>query len=76
MNSRISKGFISLQILIYRGVDIPIIDSEYNIIKEDLEVYFKFARIKNIDENKVWDTMKGPKYKITAENYIFNKTTV
>lgn len=40
---------------------------------ENLEQYFKFARSRDIDVDKVRSTMKGPNYKYKAGNYIFRK---
>jgi hypothetical protein len=52
---------------------IAVVDSDYTIKTDHLDSYFEFARKRPIDLDKVKDTMKGPKYKIKAENYIFRK---
>jgi len=50
---------------------VGVVDLDNKIITTDLDRYFKFARKRAIDVDKVYDTMKGPKYKQQAENYIF-----
>ena len=43
------------------------------IIEISLEKYFVLSKGNEIDLDKVKNTMKGPKYKIMAENYIFRQ---
>lgn len=50
-------------------------NGKYNFSKENLDEYFTFKRPRPIDIDKVKKLMKGPKYKITAEHYIFKKIT-
>lgn len=52
---------------------IGVIDSRYKINSECLDDYFKFARQRPIDVEKVLKTMKGPKYKKKTGNYLFRK---
>jgi hypothetical protein len=52
---------------------IGVIDSNNIIITSELEKYFKFARERNVDIKKVYKTMKGPKYKYQAKNYLFKR---
>ena len=47
------------------------LDSNNSLEMENLERYFKFARDRAIDFEKVRSTMKGANYKIKAENYLF-----
>ena len=47
------------------------IDSHNRIESSNLEKYFRFSREREIDIEKVMKTMKGPKYKYQACNYIF-----
>lgn len=53
---------------------IGIVNPKNKIETENLEQYFKFVRNREIDVDKVKQTMKGPNYKIKADNYIFRKT--
>jgi hypothetical protein len=47
---------------------------ENNKIKKDnLEKYFKLAKGKPVDIKQVKEKMKGPKYEVMAENYLFSK---
>ncbi|MBM7614160.1 hypothetical protein [Alkaliphilus hydrothermalis] len=48
-------------------------NGKYNFSNEDLERYFTFKRDRPIDITKVKKLMKGPRYKHTAEYYIFEK---
>ncbi len=48
------------------------VDSRYRIITTDLDKYFCFARKRDIDKEKVLKSMKGPKYKHMADNYLFS----
>ena len=52
---------------------VGVVDANNLINTENLENYFKFARTRDINVDKVRETMKGPNYKIKAENYIFRK---
>lgn len=54
---------------------IGVIDLDNTINEAELEKYFKFARLKEVDIEKVQKTMKGPKYKHQAKNYLFKKIT-
>ena len=51
---------------------IGIIDNN-KIKTKDLDKYFKLPAGKTIDLKKVRDEMKGLKYKVMAENYLFKK---
>ncbi len=55
---------------------IGVAEPDGNIKTVDLDAYFKFAKNKSIDVNKVRETMKGPKYKKTVANYLFKKVKV
>ncbi len=55
---------------------IGIVSSTHTIEMDNLEVYFKFARTRPIDVEKVRTTMKGPKYKVKADNYLFRKKPI
>ena len=48
-----------------------VVEANNTIVTEDLEKYFKFARQRDIDREKIVKTMKGPKYKYQAPNYLF-----
>lgn len=50
---------------------IGVVDANNTIISDDLDKYFQFARQRDIDIEKVKQTMKGPKYKDQAPNYLF-----
>lgn len=50
---------------------IGVIDSNSKIETKNIDKYFKFARQRDIDKNIVVTKMKGPKYKLSASNYIF-----
>jgi hypothetical protein len=52
---------------------IGVIGKNNRIIDTKLDDYFVLPRSKNIDLVKVKEKMKGPKYKLTAENYLFRK---
>ncbi|HKL47518.1 MAG TPA: hypothetical protein VJ878_02525 [Candidatus Izemoplasmatales bacterium] len=52
---------------------IAIINNKKQISAKDLSKFFKFARPRKIDLEKVKKTMKGPKYKFQAISYIFKK---
>ena len=43
------------------------------IINDKLDDYFLLPRNRSVDLEKVYHKMKGPKYKLTAENYLFRK---
>lgn len=52
---------------------IGIVDSNGKIKNKGLEAYFTYARKRLIDKEKVLREMKGPKYKLRAEYYLFRK---
>ena len=52
---------------------VGVIVSNNKIETKNLDSYFKFARKRPIDIGKVKGTMKGPNYKVKAENYLFRK---
>jgi hypothetical protein len=52
---------------------IAVINSNNKIIEKNFEQYFKLSKDKLIDFEKVKKTMKGPKYLVSSENYIFRK---
>lgn len=52
---------------------IGVVNSKNIVVMENLEIYFQFIRRRPIDSEKVRTTMKGLKYKINAENYLFRK---
>ncbi|MDH8678160.1 hypothetical protein QE109_08375 [Fusibacter bizertensis] len=52
---------------------VGVVNANGIIDTENLEKYFKFARSRDIDLEKVRKTMKGPNYKTKADNYIFRK---
>lgn len=49
------------------------INGRDKIQKNDLEDYFKLPKEKMIDLEEVKAKMKGLKYKLKAENYLFRK---
>jgi len=52
---------------------IGVVKTNSRIIETKLEDYFVLPRNKDVDLVKVKEKMKGPKYKLEAENYIFRK---
>jgi len=52
---------------------VGIINDNLEIEENDLEKYFTFNRKREIDINKVLETMKSPKYKNMMSSYIFKK---
>ncbi|TNF06957.1 MAG: hypothetical protein EP317_05730 [Bacillota bacterium] len=50
---------------------IGVVLSNNTIETNELDKYFKFARNRSIDLDKVKTEMKGPKYKFNPTNYIF-----
>ena len=52
---------------------IGVIGNNNRIIETELDDYFVLPKNKNVDLQKVREQMKGPKYKLTAENYLFRK---
>ena len=52
---------------------IGVIDKNNKIIEAKLDDYFELSNNKHIDLAKVKEKMKGPKYKLSAENYLFRK---
>ncbi|MGB3161784.1 MAG: hypothetical protein WBA84_11120 [Carnobacterium sp.] len=52
---------------------IGIVTNDYAIQTSNLEDYFKLPKNKEIDLTSVKDKMKGLKYKVVAENYLFRK---
>lgn len=52
---------------------IGIVNSMNVIETENLNIYFQFSRKRPIDIEKVRTTMKGPNYKVKADNYLFKK---
>lgn len=52
---------------------IGVIGKNNRIIDAKLDDYFVLPRSKSVDLVKVKEKMKGPKYKLTAENYLFRK---
>lgn len=52
---------------------IGVIGKKNRIIDTKLDDYFVLPGSKNVDLVKVKEKMKGPKYKLTAENYLFLK---
>ncbi|WZL82370.1 hypothetical protein QBE53_04500 [Vallitaleaceae bacterium 9-2] len=50
---------------------IGVVDANNRIATKQLDQYFQFARQRKIDIEKVKQTMKGPKYKHQAPNYLF-----
>ena len=51
------------------------VQGHYQFKTENLNQYFTFKRERPIDINKVKKTMKGPRYKNTSENYLFEMIT-
>lgn len=52
---------------------IGVIGKNNKIIDTKLDDYFVLPRSKKVDLVKVKEKMKGPKYKLTTENYLFHK---
>lgn len=52
---------------------VGVVGSNNKIIDKKLDEYFVLPKNKNVDLGKVKDQMKGPKYKLVAENYLFSK---
>ncbi|NBL00101.1 MAG: hypothetical protein EOM50_19250 [Erysipelotrichia bacterium] len=52
---------------------IGVIGKNNRIIDTKLDDYFVLPKNKNVDLVKVKEKIKGPKYKLTAENYLFRK---
>ena len=52
---------------------IGIIDEKNRIQRNELERYFILPKQKTVDLQAVKETMKGPKYTLPAENYVFRK---
>ncbi len=52
---------------------IGVIDTKNRIQSENLENYFKLPKARVIDIKMVKEKMKGLKYVLTAENYLFRK---
>lgn len=52
---------------------IAVMTENYQIKRRGLDQYFKLKGNKAIDLNQVKSKMKGPKYTVNAENYIFKK---
>jgi len=50
---------------------IAVINNNHVIDSSQLDKYFRFKRQRDVDLDKVKETMKGPKYKYNAENYIY-----
>ena len=50
---------------------IGVVDYNNTIHTNELEKYFKFSNKQQIDRHTVQTTMKGPRYSIQANNYIF-----
>lgn len=50
---------------------IAVIEYDNTIITNDLDKYFTFARKREIDVEKIYEKMKGPKYKLNPSNYLF-----
>ena len=62
--------------LAYNDVEfklIAVINSNNEISEKNLEQYFKLPQNKEFDIENVKKTMKGPKYLVNSENYIFIK---
>ena len=66
-----SHGDATLAYLDEDYILVGVIDQHNNISTKQLDKYFVFKNGRQIDENKVRSTMKGPKYEIQATNYIF-----
>ena len=54
---------------------VGIVDSKNKIQDKKLEQYFILPKEKSIDFKSVKEKMKGPKYKLLAENYLFRKVS-
>lgn len=52
---------------------IGVIGKNNRIINTQLDDYFVLSRNRAVDLAKIKEKMKGPKYKLTAENYLFRK---
>lgn len=52
---------------------IGVINESNKIERRNLEKYFKLAKEKEIDLEEIHKKMKGPKYKVRVENYLFKK---
>lgn len=52
---------------------IGIVDKNNRITNTKLDDYFVLPRSKTVDLVKIKEKMKGPKYKLSAENYLFCK---
>ncbi len=52
---------------------IGIVEQNHKISSKNLEDYFILPKNKPVDIDKVRNTMKGPKYQKSVENYIFKK---
>ena len=52
---------------------VGVIGNNNRIIDTKLDDYFVLPGSKNVDLVKVNEKMKGPKYRLTAENYLFRK---
>ncbi len=70
-----SHGDATLAYLDEDYILVGVIDQHNNISTKQLEKYFVLKNGRQIDENKVRSTMKGPKYEIQATNYIFKLKT-
>ena len=68
-----SHGDATLSKFDYDFEFLGVIGKNNRIIDTKLEDYFVLPRSKNIDLVKVKEKMKGPKYKLAAENYLFRK---
>lgn len=55
---------------------IGIVDNKNKIQSKNLEQYFILPKERSINFEKVKEKMKGPKYKLVAENYLFRKREV
>ena len=67
-----SHGDATLAFLDKEYALIGVVDESHVIDTKHLERYFQFARPREIDEEKVLATMKGPKYRHRAANYLFS----
>ena len=54
---------------------IAVIGKNNKIIDSNLAEYFVLPKSKEVDLGKVKEKMKGPKYTLTAENYLFRKNS-
>lgn len=52
---------------------IGVIDKNNTIVNANLDEYFVLPKNKPVDLVKVKEKMKGPKYFLAAENYLFCK---